>query len=94
MLTIRVPQDLERTIEEQAQNRGTTPELLVLEALHRRFSPALSAQEEEGSLADFLGEFVGCIQSSQTTPGGAQMSTDPGRKFAEGMVKKRREARL
>jgi len=94
MITITLPPDLEKTVSEQAQQQGTTPELLVLDELRIRFSPVQPPVSQEGTLADFLGEFIGSIHSSEVIPGGAQMSTNSGNKFAAGMVKKRREGKL
>jgi hypothetical protein len=94
MITITLPPELEKTVSEKAEQQGTTPELLVLDELRLRFSPEKPELGSEGTLADFLGDFIGCIHSSEVVPGGAQMSTDSGKKFAAGMVKKRREGKL
>jgi hypothetical protein len=94
MITITLPPELEKTVNEKAQQQGTTPELLVLDELRLRFSPIRPSASPEGTLADFLGEFIGSIHSSDVIPGGAQMSTESGKKFAAGMVKKRREGKL
>lgn len=91
MVTVTLPPELEQSVVEKARQQGITPELLVLDELRLRFSPVLPPPSESGSLADFLGEFIGCIHSSEVVPGGAQMSTDTGKKFAAGMVKKRLE---
>ena len=93
-MAITLPTELERAIEEQAQLRGTTPELLAIEILQKQFLPTSASSSAQGTLVDFLGEFIGCIHSSEHIPGGAQMSVDTGKKFAAGMVKKRREGRL
>ncbi len=94
MVTITLPPELEHTVAERAQQLGTTPQLLVLDELRRCFSPAPPAPSEEGTLADYLGEFIGCIHSSEVVPGGAQMSRDSGKKFAAGMAEKRRAGKL
>ena len=94
MITITLPRELEKLVTEQALQQGTTPELLILEELRQHFAPSVAASPEHASLADYLGDFVGCIHSSEVIPGGAQMSTDSSKKFAEGMVKKRRDGRL
>jgi hypothetical protein len=94
MVTVTLPRELESVVTEQALQQGTTPELLVLEELRQRFAPGLHVPPEEGSLADFLGEFVGCIHSGEVVPGGAQMAADSSKKFAAGMVKKRRDGKL
>ena len=95
MITITLPPELERAVTERAQQQGTTPELVALDTLRQQLLPVAPSPPVEGqTLADFLGEFIGCIHSSERVPGGAQMSVDTGKKFAAGMVKKRQEGRL
>ena len=94
MVTVTLPGELEKLVIEKAQQQGTTPEMLVLDELRQRFISEAPPVPAEASLAEFLGDFVGCIHSGELVPGGAQMSTDSGKKFAAGMVKKRREGRL
>ena len=94
MVTITLPPELEQPIIEQARRRGTTPELLTLDVLHREFLPPSPPTANEGTLADFLGDFIGCLDSGEIVPGGARMSENVGEKFAEGMVEKRRAGHL
>ena len=94
MVTITLPPELEQTVTERARQQGTTPQLLVLDELRIRFSPTPPPAREGETLADFLGDFIGCIHSGEAVPGGAQMSTDSGKKFASGMIKKRQEGKL
>ena len=96
MLTITLTPELEKVITEKAELQGTTPELLTLESLNQMYASPVSETNSIGgaTLADYLGDFVGCIHSSENIPGGAQMSTDSSKKFAEGMSKKRREGHL
>jgi hypothetical protein len=90
MLVIRVPPELERIVGQRAEQQGTTPELVVLDALRQQLLPPDSIpQEESGTLADLLGDMTGCLDSGELVPGGAQMSHDIGKKFANGMVEKR-----
>ena len=70
MITITLPPELEQTITEQARHKGTTPELLTLDTLHREFLPASPPPANEGTLADFLGDFIGCLDSGKIVPGG------------------------
>ena len=74
MVTITLPPELEQTISEVANEQGTTAELLVLDALRMRFSRVRPPIPQDGTLADYQGEFIGCIHSSEFVPGGAQMS--------------------
>ncbi len=95
MVTITLTPELEQVVTERAQKQGTTPELLTLDKLNEQFLPATpSASSDEGTLADYLGEFIGCLDSGELVPGGARMSENIGDEFAEGMAQKRREGRL
>ena len=99
MLTITLTPELEQAVNERARQQGTTPELWTLEKLRQSIqSDALDKCEpdpaSEGTMLDFFAGFVDILQSSEFVPGGAQMSEDTGRKFAEGMLKKRQEGRL
>ncbi len=94
MVTIVLPPDLEQSISERARRNGTTPELLVIEALHHEFSQPVTPAANDGTLADFLGQFNGCIDSGEIVPGGARMSEQISEKFAAGMVKKHKAGKL
>ncbi len=100
MLTITLPPELEKTITERANQQGTTPELWTLDTLRQsvQSNPLAESSPEpapEGeTMLDFFAGYVGVLSSSEFVPGGAQMSQDTGRKFAEGMQKKRREGKL
>jgi len=97
-MTITLSGEIEKGLVEQAGKLGTSPEALAIWTLRQRFGPASTASAQEpaapASMADFLGEFIGCISSDEHVPGGARMSDDPGRQFAEGMLEKRRQDRL
>jgi hypothetical protein len=80
--------DLEQAIAEEADRLGTTPEMPVLDSLRRRFLSTRKPRTSisEGTLAEFLGDFIGTLRSSDLVPGGARMSEATGREFvAEGM---------
>jgi hypothetical protein len=94
MVTIVLPLDLEKTITEHAQQNGTTPELLVLATLHQEFGTEVTPSANEGTLADFLGEYLGCLDSGEIVPGGACMSKNIGERFAEGMLEKHKAGKL
>ena len=96
MATITLTPELEQAMTEQARLQGTTLEMLAIDKLNAYFLPALpteSAPEGE-TMADFLKEFIGCIDSREVVPGGANMSEYTGRKFGELMAKKHRERKL
>lgn len=96
VITITLPQELEQIVTDQATRQGTTPELWTLDKLRRSLLPDSDAATEpesacDGStMLDFFEGYVGTLHSSEVVPGGAQMSQDTGRKFAEGMLQKRR----
>lgn len=100
MITITLPPELEQAVTQRAQRQGTTPELWTLDTLRQFLQsdiPSASAPEpdsEDGTMLDFFAGYVGVVSSSEFVPGGAQMSPETGRKFAEGMVKKRQEGKL
>jgi hypothetical protein len=95
-MQLNLTSEIVHALEEQARRKGTTPEQLALAALREKF--VIATPEEtapmEGSLADFLGDFVGSLQSDEHISGGAQMSENSGHKFAQGMIKKREMGHL
>ncbi|OFV90235.1 MAG: hypothetical protein A3J75_01915 [Acidobacteria bacterium RBG_16_68_9] len=97
-MKITVPPDIERAITTRADELGTTPEVLALDSLRERFSPDAddeSSEESKGkTLADFLEGYVGVLHSAEKVPGGARMSENRGKKFAEGLAKKREAGHL
>lgn len=96
-MIITLTPDLEQALREQAQKKGTTPELLALESLREQFVAPVGSTPPDGeaaTLADFLSGHIGVIHSSEQVPGGARMSENSGSKFAAGMVEKRQRGRL
>jgi hypothetical protein len=100
MVTITLPPELERVVTERAKRQGTTPELWTLDRLSQSLQAELAIESvpeptsEDGTMLDFFAGYVGVLQSSEFVPGGAQMSQNTGRKFAEGMMQKRQEGKL
>ena len=97
MVTITLPPELEKVVVEKAEQLGTTPELYILDDLRLRFmsvEPLETPVVEGESMAEFLGDFIGCLDSGELVPGGAKMSEDIGEKFAQGMIEKRKRGRL
>ena len=96
-MVIRLTSDIEKALIQHAQKKGTTPERLALESLREWFvSPGedVHGEEDAATLADFLAEHIGALSTSEHVPGGAQMSQESGKRFAAGMVEKRRQERL
>lgn len=91
MITITLPPALEKIVSERAERQGTTPGLLVLDDLAQLYSvtPLVEPQKDE-TLAEYWADYIGTIDSSEVVEGGANLSQDTGRKFAELMRKKYR----
>ena len=96
-MIITLTPDIEHTLTEQAHKLGVTPEQLALDSLRERFALSDStntASGRQGTLGDFLQGYIGVLDSSEHVPGGARMSEDSGRKFAEGLLKQYRREEL
>jgi hypothetical protein len=80
MITITLPPEVEEPLEQEAREKGTTPELLAVDCLRNRFSrqPSSEAADESESLFDFLSGYVGTI-SGTSEP----LSERSGQRFAE-----------
>lgn len=100
MVTITLPPELEKVVTERAKQQGTTPELWTLDRLQQSLQAEAVVEDaptpvsEGGSMLDFFEGYAGVLNSSEFIPGGAQMSQNTGRKFAEGMLKKKQEGKL
>jgi len=84
MIIISLPHDLESPLTEEAQRRGTTPELLVLDSLRTLFVPASASEKpssEDDTLLDFLTGYIGTVEGSTEA-----FSDNCGQRFAEGLA--------
>ncbi len=90
MVTITLPPELEQVVREQAQQQGTTPELLTLEKLRSLLLPPIPANETV-SMADFFAGYIGGLHSSEFVSGGANLSVETSHKFEERLLQKYRE---
>lgn len=109
-MTIELTPEIVAPLAARAQQRGLTPEELAREILRDELDALKGAdsvtngadddaQEPEDraaepTLYELLVEHIGVINSSEYVPGGAHLSQDCGRKFAEGMLEKRRQGKL
>jgi len=91
MVTITLPPELESIVIREAQQQGTTPELLTLEKLRGLLLPALPPETADLTMADFFAGYVGGLHSSEFVPGGANLSEDTGSKFKELLLKRHRK---
>lgn len=96
MTTIMLTPELEKVTAEQAREMGTTLELLALNKLTEAFLPLnpISDDPEGETMADFLRDYIGCIDSREVVPGGANMSEFTGRKFGERLKEKQTAGNL
>ncbi len=101
MLTITLPPELESVVTKQAQDKGVTPELFLLDDLLKRYvpvplpEPSADAEPiEEETMADFFADYIGAVNSSNVAPGGSDLSENAGRKFKELMAQKHREGKV
>ena len=86
-MKITLTLNMERTLIEQARKLRITPEQLVVDSLKERLASASAVPESQGTLADFLHEHIGVLDSREYVPGGARMSEDSGKKFAVRLLK-------
>jgi hypothetical protein len=91
MTTITLPPDVEGRLGEEAQRRGTTPELLAIDGLRQLFPPHVhgKTENEAATLFDFLNGYVGTVAGS-TEP----LSEDCGKRFGEALVEKHNRGQL
>lgn len=92
-MTIHLTPELEKALAERAHEQGTTAEVLALEALQSRFlrkEKTTPEDKSEKTMADFLADYIGVLHSGEIVPGGARMSEDCGKKFADGLLEKHR----
>ena len=96
-MQITLTADIENILINYAKYQGIRPEMLALNVLREWFAAHSIGEpfsDEKGSLSDFLADHIGVISSKEHISGGAQMSKDCGKKFAEGMLGKRQKGKL
>jgi hypothetical protein len=96
MVTITLSPELEKAVAEEAAQKGTTIELLTLDVLQGRFLKSSSTKQmhEGATLADALAAYIGAVDTKDKYPEGSTLSENIGRKFAQGMVEKRKRGKL
>jgi hypothetical protein len=95
-MVINLRPELANAVEAEADRRGTTAEVVAIQCLEERFAPRAAAQDNGGSatMADYLAEFIGVIDTSQLVPGGARLSEKNGSDFANLMRAKKTQGKL
>ena len=83
---------IESAFIKEARRQRTTPEILAINYLQKRFVPSETPEppaERQETLADFLAGQIGVLASGERVPGGARLAENSGDKFAAELVKKR-----
>ena len=90
-MVIRLTPDIETALEQQAKQRGTTPERLALDALGSVFLHPSSSESpaEQATLFDFLSGYIGTVERT-----GEALSENCGERFSEGLVAKHERGHL
>ena len=93
-MNLTLTPEIESSLKKKAHDLGTTPELLGLDLLRQQLfaEPQNGSHESASNLAEFLRPHIGVLSSKSLIPGGAQLSEQCGRKFAEGLLKKHHKA--
>ena len=96
-MNIALTPDIEKALRDHALKQRISPEVLVLHALREYFIASMAKDAaiiKNETLFDYLSDHIGVISSSEYIQGGARMSENCGKKFATGLLKKRREGKL
>ena len=94
-MELSLPPEIESALTAAAQQKGTTPHLLALECLRDKFLNGVQpTQYPPGSLAEYLGDYIGAFSSKDRFPEGSRMSEDTGKAFLEVLLEKRRKGHL
>lgn len=106
-MEITLTPEIEAGLVQRARQLGVSPQDLALQSLRRQFaaSPIEKAEEAredavrgsgEGSqtLADFLSDAIGSLDSGELIQGGAGMSESVDEVFMRGLLEKRAQGRL
>jgi hypothetical protein len=92
-MTITLPPELQQALEEQAEQQGTTPELLAIDRLRSLLLPPIvPTSPKDETMADFFSDFIGSIHSREVVPSGADLSENTGRKFRAVLQEKQEAA--
>jgi hypothetical protein len=95
-LTLNLSSELEQAVTEEAAQKKTTVDVLIMDALQKRFlKPSVRKPLPQGAtLADALVEDIGSISTRDNSPDGSTLSENTGRKFAQRMAEKHKQGQL
>lgn len=93
-MQINLAPEIEKALIQQAKQTGISSEQLANDLLGRQLlaDQAISFTDRN-TLADFLGNFVGALQSGNQEIERSNWSENTGKRFGELMVRKHREGR-
>ena len=97
-LLVDLPPKAQSRLRERAAEAGKEENVLAALLLTELLVPEEEDVETDelagGTLADLLKGRTGLFRSSERIPGGARMSENTGKQFADGMEEKRRRGHL
>jgi hypothetical protein len=96
-MTIELTPDLELALAKAAERQGTTPQVLALALLSEQLLDTDTvgpAAPEGATMADFLADHIGVLDSSEYISGMSDLSEETGRKFTATLLKRQQEGRL
>lgn len=81
--------ELETEIKKRANERGVSPQELLLSEIHKLFAPPeTQAEKPAETLYDFLQEFVGVNKNDNPTDDELNLSQNTGEKFTDLLMQK------
>ena len=95
-MNITLTPDIEQVLRQAAKKQGATVESIVLKTLRECFFQKESGKQERpemNSLADMLQGDIGAIDSGEIVQGGARMSENSGKRFADILAEKQRQGK-
>jgi len=96
-VNITLTPDIEQVLSQVAKKQGATVESIILKTLRECFFQKESKKTERSemnNLADMLKEDIGTIDSGEIVQGGARMSTNTGKRFADILAEKHRQGKI
>ena len=96
-MNITLTPDIEQVLRRAARKQGATVESIVLKTLRECFFQKENKKQDcstMNSLADMLQGDIGTIDSGEMVQGGARMSENSGKRFADILAEKQRQGRI
>ncbi len=96
-MNITLTPEIEQILNQIARKQGATVESIVLKTLRECFfqkETKKPERSEKHNLADMLEGYIGKIDSGGIVQGGAQMSTNTEKRFADILAEKHRQGKI